>query len=333
MPMSRRRVRLDILDFSKLEAGAMDMRNEACDVEAVIADLNAIFGYRVKKRGVELIIRRTSKEKVPIVKLSRQGLRQILINIVGNAAKFTQHGRIAVLYAWDSEVRTLRIDVRDTGFGISEAKMARLFDPFVQDIASRMQDQAVGIAKGTGLGLPIVKRLVDKAGGKIKVSSAIGKGTQFSIVIPDLQVVKASKMAKPDLHIHKTAQLPKMSPGSKTLNRVLVVDDTELNRKVLGIHLEHLGIKEIKYAENGVKALETMKEWKPDIVLTDMWMPEMDGSLLARRMSSVPNLAAIPVVAVTADVDVGATYEMKCFAKVIQKPVTREKLKEIFKEG
>lgn len=323
----------DILDFSKLEVGAIDMRNEPCDIEAVMADLQTIFGYRVKKHGVDLIIRRTSPEKVPVVMLSRQGIRQILINIVGNAAKFTKQGSITVLYAWEPETKALRMEVRDTGFGISEAKMAKLFDPFVQDISSRMVDQSAGITKGTGLGLPIVKRLIDKAGGSVRVFSAVGKGTQFHIVIPGLQVVKESKLAKPALRIHDTIALPKATLGSKALNRVLIVDDTELNRKVLGIHLEHLGVKEIKYAENGANALETMKEWKPDIVLTDMWMPEMDGSQLAKRMRSLPGLSTIPVVAVTADVDVGATYEMKSFAKVIQKPVTREKLKEIFKEG
>ena len=323
----------DILDFSKLEAGAFDMRADTCDVEKLVDDLKAIFGYRVRKHGVVLIVRRASEDRVPLVRLSRQGLRQILINVVGNAAKFTLKGRIAVLYSWDRERKSLRIDVRDTGLGISEVKMGRLFDPFVQDIASRMKDQAAGIPKGTGLGLPIVKRLVDQAGGTIKVTSSQGKGTTFSIVIPELEVVYKDEEEDLAAQIHKTAHLPEPAGRRKSFNRVLVVDDTPLNRKVLGIHLEHIGIKEIRYAENGVKALETMRDWRPDIVLTDMWMPEMDGSQLVRAMGRVPAFSDIPVVAVTADVDVGSTYDMSRFARVVPKPVTREKLKEIFAEG
>ena len=113
---------------------------------------------------------------------------------------------------------------------------------------------------------------------------------------------------------------------------VLVVDDMTMNRKILGIHLANLKIKDIRYAENGERALEVMKEWIPDLVLTDMWMPRMDGTQLAEAMRRERRLAEIPVVAVTADVDVGSTYDMSLFAKVISKPVTEAKLKALFGE-
>jgi len=103
-----------------------------------------------------------------------------------------------------------------------------------------------------------------------------------------------------------------------------------MNRKILGIHLENLGIHDVRFAENGVKALEVMAEWKPDLVFTDMWMPEMDGTQLAEAMRRDRALAEIPVVAVTADVDVGATYDMSLFAKILSKPVTTAKLKALF---
>ena len=103
-----------------------------------------------------------------------------------------------------------------------------------------------------------------------------------------------------------------------------------MNRKILGIHLANLKIKDVRYAENGEVAIELMKEWVPDLVLTDMWMPKMDGTQLAEAMRRDRRLAEIPVVAVTADVDVGSSYDMSLFAKVISKPVTGDKLKAMF---
>jgi CheY-like chemotaxis protein len=113
-------------------------------------------------------------------------------------------------------------------------------------------------------------------------------------------------------------------------DRVLVVDDMSMNRKILGIHLANLKVKDIRYAENGVQAMEVMKEWVPDLVLSDMWMPQMDGTQLAEAMRKDRRLAEIPIVAVTADVDVGSTYDMSLFAKVIAKPVTTDKLRALF---
>ena len=112
--------------------------------------------------------------------------------------------------------------------------------------------------------------------------------------------------------------------------RVLVVDDMTMNRKILGIHLAHLGAKDIRFADNGIKALEEMKDWLPDVVLTDMWMPDMDGASLAEAMKKDARLAGIPIVAVTADVDVGSKYDHALFAKVLAKPVTGDKIKALF---
>ena len=112
--------------------------------------------------------------------------------------------------------------------------------------------------------------------------------------------------------------------------RVLIVDDMVMNRKILGIHLANMDIKDIRYAENGEVALEVMKEWVPDLVLTDMWMPKMDGTQLAEAMRKDRRLAELPVVAVTADVDVGSSYDMSLFAKIISKPVTGDKLRALF---
>jgi len=309
----------DVLDLSKLDAGAMQMRDGICDFAQLLRELPAIFGYRVRRHGVKLAIAGPRDGEMPLVKLSQQGMRQILINLVGNAAKFTEQGEIAVTTLWLSQSRTLRIEVRDTGCGISKDKMNRLFDPFVQDIKSRMMVSA-GEIKGTGLGLPIVKRLVEAAEGTIRAESELGRGTRFIIELPNLEIVEQASSAK---SAEKTLQLA-------VPERVLVVDDMTMNRKILGIHLKNLGIPDIRFAENGEVAVEVMREWVPDLVLTDMWMPKMDGTQLAEAMCRDRRLAEVPVVAVTADVDVGSTYDMSLFAKIISKPVTTDKLKALF---
>ncbi|MBR0056845.1 MAG: transporter substrate-binding domain-containing protein, partial [Kiritimatiellae bacterium] len=309
----------DILDLSKLEAGAMNMRSGACDIRQLLGELPAIFGYRVRRHGVKLNIDMPPADKTPVVELAQQGMRQILINIVGNAAKFTNVGSISARARWLPATNTLRLEISDTGCGISKDKMDRLFDPFVQDIASRMKSSG-GETKGTGLGLPIVKRMVDAAGGTIHVESAPGKGTSFVIEIPNLKIVDTPQF-KADPVVIPT--IPE---------RVLVVDDMVMNRKILGIHLCNIGVKDVRYAENGERALEVMNEWLPDIVLTDMWMPRMDGTQLAEAMRRDRRLGRIPIVAVTADVDVGSTYDISLFAKVVSKPVTAAKLSALFGE-
>ena len=310
----------DILDLSKLEAGAMQMRSGACDVVQILRELPAIFGYRVRRHGVKLRINIQENPPIPVIEFSQQGLRQILINLVGNSAKFTEQGEISITAQWNADTNNLHLEVSDTGCGISNEKLAKLFDPFVQDIASRMQSSA-GEIKGTGLGLPIVKRMVDNAGGTISAKSELGKGTTFVIDIPDLEIIDSIPAATKSAEKTIQAALPE---------RVLVVDDMTVNRKILGIHLGNLKIKDIRFAENGEDAIGIMKEWVPDLVLTDMWMPKMDGTQLAEAMRRDRRLAEIPVVAVTADVDVGSTYDISLFAKIMSKPVTTDKLKALF---
>ena len=312
----------DILDLSKLEAGAMDMRNGACDMNQLLRELPAIFGYRVRRHVVKLRVETLGDKPIPTVNLSQQGMRQILINLVGNAAKFTEAGEIAVRAGWDPATHTLRLEVHDTGCGISDEKMAHLFDPFVQDIASRMRAHATETG-GTGLGLPIVKRMVDAAGGTVRAHSFMGKGSTFVIEIPGLTEID---------YISAAPRAAEETIRSAMPERVLVVDDMAMNRKILGIHLSNLQIGDIRYAEDGEEALAIMKEWVPDLVLSDMWMPKMDGSQLAEAMRRDRRLAEIPIVAVTADVDVGSSYDMSLFAKIIAKPVTTDKLRALFGE-
>ena len=313
----------DILDLSKLEMKAMQMRVGVCPVAYIMAELPAIFGHRVADCGVELVVRKTGTADVPDVRLSRQGFRQVLINLVGNATKFTKNGEISVEYGWIPDTSTLHVEISDTGCGISADKMAHLFDPFVQDISSRMLE-GDSKDKGTGLGLPIVKRLIDSAGGTITVNSMKGHGTKVVIDFPNLEIVES----QPAEVEPPPAPAPKPK-GPKPPVSVLVVDDIALNRKVLGIHLKKLGVEDLRFAENGLRALDAMKDWRPTLVLSDMWMPEMDGQHLAEAMHADPRLAPIPIVAITADVEVEATHQTQLFAKILAKPVTSDQLKSL----
>ncbi len=328
----------DVLDLSKLETGAMRMRVGTCPVAKVMGELPSIFGYRTESVGVKLVVHRTGDCEVPEVVLSRQGFRQVLLNLVGNAAKFTKEGAITVEYGWKPEsaaVGTLRVVVRDTGCGISQEKLDRIFDPFVQDIQSRMEG-ADAKTKGTGLGLPIVKRLVEAASGTISVKSELGKGTEFTVVLPSLCVAEPSgEQAEAEAGAVGAAGPAAGAPAAgevKAPGAVLVVDDISVNRKVLGIHLWNLGVKDVRFAENGVKALAEMKSWTPDLVLTDMWMPEMDGQQLAEAMAADPRLAKVPLVGITADVEVENTHSVKRFAKILPKPVTTHRLQSLFRD-
>lgn len=316
----------DILDLSKLEMKAMRMRTGVCPVRQIMAELPAIFGHRVADCGVELVVRKVGTADVPDVRLSRQGFRQVLINLVGNATKFTKNGTISVEYGWVPETATLHLEIRDTGCGISAEKMAHLFDPFVQDISSRMHE-GNSEEKGTGLGLPIVKRLIDSAGGTISVDSMAGQGTKFVIDIPGLETVES-----PEADLAIEAEMPVSAPATgeaKKVVSILVVDDIALNRQVLGIHLKKLGVEDVRFAENGLQALDEMKDWTPDLVLSDIWMPEMDGQRLAEAMHADARLAKIPIVAITADVEVEVTHQTQLFAKILAKPVTGDELKAL----
>ena len=306
----------DILDLSKLDSGSMQMLSGECDMDQAAEEIRAIFSYNLRRNGVPFNVRRSSAAPVPVLRISHQGVKQMLINLVGNSAKFTSDGEITLEYGWDAETRTLTLTVRDTGCGISSEKMAHLFDPFVQDISSRMK-HADGKMRGTGLGLPIVKRMVDNAGGTVDVTSEVGKGTTFVVKIPSLDIVRPAPPRRAT-HSHGMPE------------KILVVDDMETNREILEIHLKNIDVKEVRCAENGVAALKTMESWIPDAVLTDIWMPEMDGHKLAVAMRSDPRLDGIPVMAITADVDVASTYDMSVFAKVVSKPVTSEKLRNLF---
>ncbi len=308
----------DILDLSKLEAGKVDM-NGRCDLVKLFDEMDSLFHYRAVTKDLRLA--HTIRKDFPVLKLSEEHVRQILLNLVGNAVKFTDAG----LVEWSAEAHedgegtvSLNIDVTDTGTGISREKLATIFDPFVQDGATR----GGKVYSGTGLGLPIVKRLLDACNGTIRMESELGEGTRVHIHIDRVPVLPKEELPAPDPASAGTAAL-KLPEGF----RALVVDDVPINLKILDLHVRGLGVGDVMLADSAGEALKLLAEKKPDIILTDMWMPGMSGADLAAEVRKHKEYDDVPLVAVTADNDVGATFDASLFAEIVTKPVTAAKLR------
>ena len=248
-------------------------------------------------------------------------MRQILLNLIGNAVKFTDKGGITVVCNSFNHTSDgfldLELQVRDTGIGISRNGLMKIFDPFAQDIESRQGK----VYSGTGLGLAIVKRLVDIAGGTITAKSVLGKGSIFTIRLQHLAVC-------PDDAKDEEAPKPQVSVNR---NDVVFVDDIAMNRKILSLYLQSIGIHQQHEFGSGQEALDYLKDHKTDIILTDMWMPEMNGEVFAKKVKELhPD---IPIYAITADTDSKDSFDISVFTGVLTKPVTAAMLKKLFVQG
>ena len=308
----------DILDLSKLEAGRVDM-NGRCDLVKLFDEMDSLFHYRAVTKDLRL--EHTIRKDFPVLKLSEEHVRQILLNLIGNAVKFTDAGLVewtAEAHADGADTVSLNINITDTGIGISKDKLKTIFDPFVQDGATR----GGKVYSGTGLGLPIVKRLLEACNGTIEMESAPGEGTRVHIHIDRVPVLPKNELPAPGPASAGTAALK--LPASF---RAVIVDDVPINLKILDLHVKGLGISDIARAASAEEALKAIAEKKPDVVLTDMWMPGMSGADLAAEIRKDHSLDDVPLVAVTADNDVGATFDASLFAEILTKPVTADKLK------
>ena len=309
----------DILDLSKIDAGKMGLRGGRCDFRRLFEEMKSIFSFRVQEKGLTLTYRLAPD--FPVLELQEERIRQILLNLIGNAAKFTQAGHVA--FSADYVDEDLMIEVEDSGCGIAPENRAKIFDPYIQDAGVR----GGNVYHGTGLGLPICKRLVESVGGRIAVTSEVGKGSTFTLVIPHVAVAAAEA---PEPSIAAVARVA--SPAARTQLHVVLVDDVSLNLKVLSRYVEMAGVPKanIVVHTNPSAALADILALPADrlVVFTDMWMPELSGEALARRVRSDAGHAQVPLIAVTADADTSDTFDMSLFNGVVTKPATSAKIKE-----
>ena len=305
----------DVLDLSKLDADQMIIQPEPVNLRELMFELEAVFTAKAKSQGIDLTT--SVPDDLPILSLDERRLRQVLLNIIGNAVKFTKQGSVSVSLAFfklNEKRAALTIRIADTGCGISKESLTKIFDPFVQDKSSY---RGIRTENGTGLGLSIAKRLIDCMKGSLTVDSTVGKGSVFTILLPDLEICSGTAAPRQDA--------PESAGTLDLSKKILVVDDVPLNVKVLCAMLRKIGFDPVS-ATSGAKALELMRTTKPDIALLDLWMPEMNGMELAAAIRANPEWKDVRIFAVTADMENSANFDVSNFDAVIMKPVTQESL-------
>lgn len=320
----------DILDFSKIESGELELERDMFPLSEVFQQVISIISVQAREKDLKFDF---DYDDVKDLKFygDRLRLRQILINLAGNAVKFTDAGSINAKITKEQTGGSnyLKIEVKDTGIGIASENFDLVFERFKQ--ADSSVSRRYG---GTGLGLPITKNLVELMGGNISLESEQGKGSVFTILLPLLEphqdpMLYASRTQDRKLH-------EKIRSMSKSGNRILLVEDYEGNIVVLSFILDDLGCG-YDVARTGLEALNLWKEKSYDMVLMDIQMPEMDGITATqhiRRMEEEKGVARTPIIGMTAHALVGDRD--KCLEAgmdaYLPKPIVETDLKEqIFK--
>ena len=312
----------DVLDLSKIEAGKYQLDHSAFNLERVIKGVVNIFEPQAKKKDIQLSYR--IQAGLPeMVMGDHNRLRQILLNLISNAVKYTDQGCVEVTVnkvQGDDDLNRLRFEVRDTGIGIETQQLQHIFEPFYQ-----CQTDPAEQRHGTGLGTTISYKLVNAMYGTIGASSEVGSGSLFWFELP-LPVAEAA---------HKKANQPAQGNGNGRKLHILLAEDTAIIAKVISTFLRQEG-HEVVHADNGLVALNTLKQDPHiELVLMDMRMPEMTGLEVTLKWREVePDAKHIPIIALTAN---STTIERdQCFAAgmdhFITKPVSKARLLEVIQE-
>lgn len=279
----------DVLEMSKIEAGRATLNVSAVELHSLLDELGSLFRHRAAAKHLAFAIERS--EATPRWILADESkLRQVFINLVGNALKFTEQGRVTVRVgaspSADGKAR-LFAEVQDTGPGIPADALSRIFQHFEQ------AQPAGRTEPGTGLGLAITREFIRLMGGEIEVSSEVGRGSvfRFSIAVETCEPAAAGRVSER----RRVVRLQPGQPGFK----VLVVDDKEENRTLLAGLLGPVGFQ-IREAQDGQEALEICEGWRPNVVLMDLRMPVLDGYEAIRRLRRLPGGRVMKVIAVSA---------------------------------
>jgi len=273
----------DVLDLSKIEAGKIELFTTDFNFEDFIQGINDLFKMRAKQKGI-FFNYQPHNELPRGIHADEKRLRQILINLLGNAVKFTEQG--GVTFKISKQNNKLRFEIQDTGFGIAQEDFDKIFEPFQQ-----VGDQKYKY-EGSGLGLPLTKRLIDMMGGTLHVESQLNKGSIFSF---ELELI--------EIPIFQEEQIkkPVIVGFEGTPYRIFVVDDRQENRLIIKELLTPLGFQVFE-AKNGQRALEKLYRINPHLIITDLLMPEVNGFEFVRYLRTISNFKDIPVIALSASV-------------------------------
>jgi len=316
----------DILDLSKIEAGKLSMDLRPCSPVEILQDVRALMRIRAEQKGLDFWIEYQSDVPEHIINDSMR-LKQILINLVGNAIKFTAKGSVKIGVSCDKAAKKISFQVVDTGIGISPEAKERLFQAFVQG-----DTEVTRHFGGTGLGLTISLQLAELLGGTVTVDSIHGMGSSFKVTVntgpiddvrfissADAEGIKVKEEAKDEIHIAKLA------------GTILVAEDNADNRKLLDFYLKKSGVR-FSFVENGKEVLEKSLDGKFDLILMDMQMPVMDGYTATKKLRE--RGFTRPIIGLTAnslESEIRKSIDAGC-DKVLGKPYNWNMLFGLLKE-
>ncbi len=281
----------DILDFSKIEAGKLDLEYSPVKSSELLEEMKSMFEQKMEEKKIEFLVD-FSPELPTMILIDEFRVRQILLNLLSNAFKFTDKGWVKLTaqcqyHESDKHYVNLQFSIEDTGIGISLDQQSQIFGVFEQQ-----KGQSHDKYGGTGLGLAITKQLVEMMNGKITVESKEGRGSKFTVIFKDVHLVAFSETS-PSMPVVNFDEI-QFQPAT-----ILIVEDIELNRELIKGYLYYSFLTIIE-AENGLQGIELAKQHHPDLILMDMKMPVMNGYETSRRLKADAVLKNIPIVAITA---------------------------------
>ncbi|PKL51171.1 MAG: hypothetical protein CVV42_01010 [Candidatus Riflebacteria bacterium HGW-Riflebacteria-2] len=304
-----------IHDLVRLESGRVELIEGPLNPVDLFSEIDSMFSEEAARKGLEFFAQVDSE--VPALILSDEGrIREILINLVSNAIKFTNHGsvsiRLALGHSSQQNLISLLITVEDTGIGIDCEQPEQIFDPMYR----RKFQNRFG---GTGLGLAICRRLVELLNGTVKVKTELGKGTRFDIILREVKIPERSKR-------RAAADAPRNGVLRFSGQKIMVADDTASNRELIAEAMKNAGLTVI-CASDGNEAVELAKKELPELIFMDLRMPQKDGVCAARELRCISGLASVPIIAVTATNSFAELEELKgLFDGFIIKPVSLTRL-------
>ena len=313
----------DLLDLSKIEAGKLQLYYEPVNLLASIEELRQIFAQKAAQKDLQLLV-----ELQPLVpthiRFDEVRLRQILLNVIANALKFTKTGYVKLLVGFRYDLHNcnlgeLTLAVEDTGIGIASDRQEQIFVAFTQ--SDGQINRKYG---GTGLGLAIVRRLVELLGGKVELSSQLGRGSCFTFHFPHVRVINdANEPIKNNVLDEDLGQF--------SLSKVLIADDVASNRELISGYFADTNCHMLS-ASDGREALQLAEKHRPDLILLDVRMPYLNGHQVARSLMLSPETRDIPIVIITATSGNSNLMDLEKISQgYLHKPVSRSQLVEVLK--